>query len=454
MFKFPYTNLHELNLDWILNKVKTLWEQAEENNEKADYAVETADEAKEIAEQSAQAQIADGAVTTVKIADGAVTTAKIANGEVTAEKLSSDLNNAINKERKFILIGDSYAYGYTSDEGEVGGWIDSFVNTFGLVSGTDVFLHDRYRAGLTGTPGFSSALGTRQYSTQLQWIIDNEVPANTEITDIIVLGGTNDLNQIEANIITGMDTFFNICKLNYPKANVKVGCLLGYNGPDPYGWRDNFKKVVDLYTRVINYGAHYILNSEYICADASLYGNRNDYNDYYHPDRAGYATINFYTNQLRDGNSVNIFRRESRTPFIPNPVDITGFPAQFNSIFKNDVIEVTSYTTIGSPYINLSLNSPINLTYHFGQFDIDIGKIDSNIFCANGTDALNSVQTEIIGTDMTGNVCPGIGFYYLTNDGHLKLTGILFRLTNTSVTINHIFTSKFSFLCASMDYCY
>ena len=82
MFFFPFSTLHELNLDWILNKVKTLWEQADENNQKADYAVETADEAKTIAEQAAQAQIADGAVTTVKIADGAVTNAKLAANAV------------------------------------------------------------------------------------------------------------------------------------------------------------------------------------------------------------------------------------------------------------------------------------------------------------------------------------------------------------------------------------
>lgn len=89
MFIFPFTNLHELNLDWILDKVKTLWEQAEENNTKADNAVETANDAKEIAEQAAQATIADGAVTTIKIADGAVTTAKIADSAVTSAKIAA-----------------------------------------------------------------------------------------------------------------------------------------------------------------------------------------------------------------------------------------------------------------------------------------------------------------------------------------------------------------------------
>lgn len=100
-FLFPFTNLHELNLDWILAQVKkfselippmesavdtvqtaledaeTALEDAEQALEDANDAKEIAQDAKDIAEQAAQGVIADGAVTTPKIADGAVTTAKL-----------------------------------------------------------------------------------------------------------------------------------------------------------------------------------------------------------------------------------------------------------------------------------------------------------------------------------------------------------------------------------------
>ena len=122
MFKFPFTNFHELNLDWILAKVKEFSElippmqtavadvqealddateavtKSEEALENSSTALETAEEAKEIAEQAAQGTIADGAVTTPKLADGAVTynkigdsavgTDKITNGAVTTPKLA------------------------------------------------------------------------------------------------------------------------------------------------------------------------------------------------------------------------------------------------------------------------------------------------------------------------------------------------------------------------------
>lgn len=113
-FRFPFSTLHELNLDWILEKVKTFAElippmetavedvqslstdvqqaveDAQQALEDAGTALETAEEAKEIAEQAAQGTIADGAVTTAKIADDAVTTAKIADGAVTGAKIAAN----------------------------------------------------------------------------------------------------------------------------------------------------------------------------------------------------------------------------------------------------------------------------------------------------------------------------------------------------------------------------
>ena len=76
MFIFPFSTLHELNLDWILAKVKNLMESVGVFQKTADEAKETSEDAKavadhalEVAEQAAQAQIADGAVTKVKLSD-------------------------------------------------------------------------------------------------------------------------------------------------------------------------------------------------------------------------------------------------------------------------------------------------------------------------------------------------------------------------------------------------
>lgn len=113
MFKFPFSNLHELNLDWILEQVKqfsvlippmetavedvqALQDDVEQAVTDANAAVtaanqasETAAEALEVAEQAASGTIADGAVTTAKLANNAVTTEKILNGTILSEDMAA-----------------------------------------------------------------------------------------------------------------------------------------------------------------------------------------------------------------------------------------------------------------------------------------------------------------------------------------------------------------------------
>ena len=98
-FRFPYTNLHELNLDWILKEVKKFAElipEMESAQENVQDAVNDASDAKQIAtdalaliEQAVQGIVADNSITTSKLVDGAVTNIKLADGSVTASKLDA-----------------------------------------------------------------------------------------------------------------------------------------------------------------------------------------------------------------------------------------------------------------------------------------------------------------------------------------------------------------------------
>ena len=53
MFNFPWSNFHELNLDWILSVVKEAKEIFVKGEGDIQHAVETADQALETAEQAA-----------------------------------------------------------------------------------------------------------------------------------------------------------------------------------------------------------------------------------------------------------------------------------------------------------------------------------------------------------------------------------------------------------------
>lgn len=88
MFNFPFTNFHELNLDWILSVVKQAKEVFDNGQESIDYAVNTADEAKTIATQAAEATIPDNSISSSKLQDGAVILSKIANRTITGLKIA------------------------------------------------------------------------------------------------------------------------------------------------------------------------------------------------------------------------------------------------------------------------------------------------------------------------------------------------------------------------------
>lgn len=68
-FMFPWSNFHELNLDWILSVVKEAKDIFVRGEGDIQHAVETADQALETAEQAAAGVIADGAVTIPKVND-------------------------------------------------------------------------------------------------------------------------------------------------------------------------------------------------------------------------------------------------------------------------------------------------------------------------------------------------------------------------------------------------
>lgn len=81
MFRFPYTNLHELNLDWILSKVKEfakLIPSMETAQADVDEAIAKAEEAKEAAEQASDtlATLAPDIQTAIDDSATALTTAE------------------------------------------------------------------------------------------------------------------------------------------------------------------------------------------------------------------------------------------------------------------------------------------------------------------------------------------------------------------------------------------
>ena len=216
MFLFPFSNLHELNLDWILSQVKkfselippmsTAVEQVEQLSgevaqavedaqtaiEDATDAVEIAQEAKDIAEQAVQGTIADGAVTTVKLADGAVTFPKLATAV-------QDRITSVERLNNHVLYP-------TGDDTDRSAEIMAKLNTYGCCELAD---GDYYIADSIILPNRSTLKGcgknVRIYrtsdSTINTMLATNGTAGNVTIKDLYIVG-SNETKPV-ADVTTG-----------------------------------------------------------------------------------------------------------------------------------------------------------------------------------------------------------------------------------------------------------
>ena len=175
---FPYTNFHDLNLDWILKKLKEV-------------------------------------VTNLAIKYGSdnpppypVTSVNGKTGNVIIP------TNIENMNRKMILIGDSYAQSRT------------LAQSWATLCAQYLNAEESYVVPKSG--GGFQVNGGNQF---LDGLMNVEVSDPDAITDIVVAGGINDANTISsagyATLLTNITAFANYAKTHYPNAKIWMG-FIGY----------------------------------------------------------------------------------------------------------------------------------------------------------------------------------------------------------------------------------
>ena len=290
--KYPYTDLHELNLDWIIKAVKDLaaeiheWEIVNEISYQGAWditkqypawsIVTVNDNIGYIAIQPVPVGI-DYTNTDywVLVADFTVQLAGIG-----ARVAALESDNIINKnnitainadllhskrwsDRRVLWVGDSYGNGwdgsqhlpdpYTIASGYLG---CSFVN----------ISHGGCRFGVAGTdPQY-------KYRTYIQDYINNHTDMNT-FTDVIIVGGANDIIYNPSDdISTEFNTTINLVKAYFPNALIRVGMVarLSQTGFTNCTFL-NMKAIRDKYrTNAIINGVEYLASSDLINHDYNL----------------------------------------------------------------------------------------------------------------------------------------------------------------------------------------
>lgn len=286
------------------------------------------------------------------------------------------------KDKKVLLIGDSYGEGYTPD-GNVTSWEDLFITITGLTNTIK-----KYKGG-SGFVNLSS--DNKTFQTLLE-----EVDSDNHITDIIILGGYNDLSYNSTQITNAMKNFKIKANEKFPNADIYVGMI---------GWSSNPSSIYNLNTLLYKYRIssansclNYLNNIEY-----SLHEYFSSFSsDGIHPNTHGQEVIarNLISAWLQGSCNVQFpFTNLTLSPatnvafsniqsigetFINNVVEISNQSAMTDITFsgtkpscsaRNTLIELADITggyIIGSSYYTCTI--PLRALVHCSE-----GYINANI---------------------------------------------------------------------------
>lgn len=189
----------------------------------------------------------------------------------------NDKNIEVPANRTFILIGDSFGVGVDGDNNSQivsgGGWIQRCAGFIQAGGGTALY-NTRGSGQMQGVTGFASSL---PFLSILQAIKEDHVTDADAVTDIIVLGGTNDVS-VAAAVPAAIATFLTYCRTNFPNAVVKIGAI-GTN------LNNLISTIEPVYKTCLQYGVEYISDLAALFFNLDLIGA-----DGVHLKAAGYQT--------------------------------------------------------------------------------------------------------------------------------------------------------------------
>lgn len=201
-FRYPHSESHDINLDWLLKVGKQAYKDHEEWTHIKDTAQTMIDDA-------IQKSLNDGEIgkvvndATTKVIKEQINPLKEQVGTNTTEITKLQKREGLfDHSGKTIIIGDSYTVGYTP-EGNITPWTTNFIKYTGL---EDVTI------SANGGASFSTAANSFL-------MLLNEVPASNEVKQILVVGGFNEFGSY-SEIENAINAFMGVAEVRFPNAKV------------------------------------------------------------------------------------------------------------------------------------------------------------------------------------------------------------------------------------------
>ena len=161
------------------------------------------------------------------------------NSDIQALTDRIDSSNKL-AEKKYVFVGDSYAASYDT----LGcSWLLDFVNTYSIPSA------NYYDATYSGT-GFTT---TRTFKNNIEAIINN-ISDKDSITDVVVLGGINDvLYGTIGDIGSAINDFCTYCRSQFSNASISIGFVGNIINAHTEDMYNAFIDLKDAYTQMYNH---------------------------------------------------------------------------------------------------------------------------------------------------------------------------------------------------------
>lgn len=306
--KYPYTDFHELNLSWFLDRFKDLikeWDEFEVINKIAyqgnwnithNYhtgSIVTDDGSFYVSIQDVPAGI------------------DISNGAYWA--LIPDIT-AMPAEQNIVIIGDSYGTTNGSGEGTITPYPVYLQQYLGL---DDAHFHGAFRNG----SGFANG----RFLERLETLTPSDL-----VTELYVFGGWNDTESrvTDAAVIAGMDTFSAKARQMFPNAKLYLG-MLCYSYSTNQSYLNDFAHLQSLtYGKCTEHGFDAFVNS----FPAAVSCNASDWFDITtssgssHPSTNGSQKIASKLATLINTKKLSFIRRTEITYTAAAGFTLTGSP--------------------------------------------------------------------------------------------------------------------------------
>lgn len=373
--------------------------------------------------------------------------------ELIAQAIASEVADQLPIRRNFILIGDSLGLGITPGVAstEWKGWI-YWAKRY-ITENTNSLVYDTSTLVAEGNSGFASSL---PFTRHLEYAYTDLVPElkRAAITDIVVLGGTNDATH-EAYIEAGIIDFMDHAKVWFPNAKVNIGVLGS-------GCFYNYNNIYPEYKKCMKHGANFIHDTVGLCGLPRYISS-----DGVHLTQEGYEFYSTYITEAILTSKCKFSFQLSVPLTLPYPglvdsVDADNLRAYFDirengysfGIYAKSsstpsltqaaqFVDKVDYNTVQEfPILRLDGNAP-HICRHDGRFhDIYEFASISGSGCYGGVEIKPVVCSSLVLGGMSENtfdiyLSRAVTFFTLSSGdfSHFNMSGLHFRIPYTETFV-------------------